>query len=216
MAVVVVLVLGEHCCGMPLVDDQDAVEELAADGAPEPFGDRVGPRRPHRRLDDPDIDRGEHRVERGGELGVPIADEEPEAAAGVVEVHEQVAGVLGEPGAGGVGGDPEDVISCERAGGVHVVVGQHPDRLELGMVEQMGFVDDDDRGAAAFDLLDRERVDGLRDQGGVVVQRSSAERGDDLVVDAADPDGGVGQVTARSVRRSSWPGSSPVAPASAA
>ena len=36
-------------------------------------------------------------------------------AAGVVEVHEQVAGLLGEPGAGGVGGDAEDV---HAAGGV--------------------------------------------------------------------------------------------------
>ena len=35
--------------------------------------------------------------------------------AGVVEVHEQVAGLLGQPGAGGVGGDAEDVYA---AGGV--------------------------------------------------------------------------------------------------
>ena len=41
----------------------------------------------------------------GGELGVAVADEEPEAAVAVVEVHEQVAGLLGEPGAGRVGGD---------------------------------------------------------------------------------------------------------------
>ena len=36
-------------------------------------------------------------------------------AAGVVEIHEQVADLLGEPGAGGVGGDAEDVYA---AGGV--------------------------------------------------------------------------------------------------
>jgi hypothetical protein len=35
--------------------------------------------------------------------------------AGVVEVHEQVAGQLGQPGAGRVGGDPEEV---HPAGGV--------------------------------------------------------------------------------------------------
>jgi hypothetical protein len=29
---------------MPLVDDQSAVEEFAADAADETFGDRVGPR----------------------------------------------------------------------------------------------------------------------------------------------------------------------------
>ena len=35
--------------------------------------------------------------------------------AGIVEVHEQVAGLLGQPGTGGVSGDPEDV---RPAGGV--------------------------------------------------------------------------------------------------
>ena len=74
------------------------------------------------------------------------------------------------------------------------MIGQHPDRLQLGVVEQVGFVDHDDGGAAAFDLLDRERVNGLRDQGGVVGQRPVPEGGDDLVVDAADPDRRVGQV----------------------
>ena len=115
VAVVVLGVLGQHGCGMPLVDDQDAVEELAPDAADEAFGDPVGPRCPDRRLDDPDVDGGEHRVERGGELGVAIADQESEAAPGVVEVHEQVAGQLGQPGAGGVGGDSKDV---HPAGGV--------------------------------------------------------------------------------------------------
>jgi hypothetical protein len=46
MAVVVELVLAEHGRGVPLVDDQCAVEEFAADGADEAFGDGVGPRRP--------------------------------------------------------------------------------------------------------------------------------------------------------------------------
>jgi hypothetical protein len=68
------------------------------------------------------------------------------------------------------------------------VVGEHADRLELGVIEQVGFVDDHDRGAAAFDLLDGECVDGLWDQGGVMGQRSVSEGGDDLVVDSADPD----------------------------
>ena len=100
VVVVVVLVCAEHCCGVLLVDDEDAVEEFSADAADEALGYRVGPRRPHGRPDDADVDGGEDGVERGGELGVPISDDEPEAAAGVVEVHEQVAGLLGEPGAG--------------------------------------------------------------------------------------------------------------------
>ena len=84
--VVVVLVLAKRPCGMPLVDDEDAVEELAADASDEAFGDRVGPRCPHRCLDDADVDSGEHGVEGGGELGVAVPDEEPEPLSGVVEV----------------------------------------------------------------------------------------------------------------------------------
>jgi hypothetical protein len=72
-------------------------------------------RRPHWCLDDADADRGEDGVERGGEFGVAVPDQEPELAPGVVEAHDQVAGLLGQPGAGGVGGDAEDV---HAAGGV--------------------------------------------------------------------------------------------------
>jgi hypothetical protein len=42
--VVMAFVLAQHGCGVPLVDDQEAVEEFAADVADETFGDRVGPR----------------------------------------------------------------------------------------------------------------------------------------------------------------------------
>jgi hypothetical protein len=78
--------------------------------------------------------------------------------------------------------------------GVHVVVGQHPDGLELGVFEQVGFVDDQDRGSTAFGLLDCQRVGGLRDQGGVVGQGLPTEREHDVVVDAPNADGRVGQV----------------------
>jgi hypothetical protein len=51
------------------------------------------------------------------------------------------------------------------------------------VIEQVGLVDHDGRGAAAFDLLDRQRVDGLWDQRGVVGQRSLPEGGNsDLVI----------------------------------
>ena len=103
MGVVVVRVLLEHGSGVSLVDDQETVEEFAADGADEAFGDRVGPRGLHRRPNDADVERGEDGVERGGELGVAVADEEPKATPGVVEVHEEIAGLLGQPGSGGVG-----------------------------------------------------------------------------------------------------------------
>ena len=47
----------------------------------------------------------QHGVEGGGELGIPVADQELELIGVVAEVDEQVAGLLGDPGAGGVGGD---------------------------------------------------------------------------------------------------------------
>jgi hypothetical protein len=59
MAVVMAFELAQHGCGVSLVDDQQAVEEFAADGADEAFGDRVGPRCAHRRLDDSDVDGGQ-------------------------------------------------------------------------------------------------------------------------------------------------------------
>ena len=61
------------------------------------------------------------------------------------------------------------------------------------MVEQVRLVDDQHRGAAAFGVLDREGVDGLRDEGGVVEAGGAAQGGDDGVVDAADPDRGLGR-----------------------
>ena len=72
VVVVMVLVLAKHGCGVPQVDDEDPVEEFASDAADEAFGDRVGSRCPHRCLDDADAERGEHGVERCGELSVTV------------------------------------------------------------------------------------------------------------------------------------------------
>ena len=74
------------------------------------------------------------------------------------------------------------------------MVGEHPDRLQLGVVEQVRLVDHQDGCPAPLGVLDGQRGGGLRDQGGVMDQGLPAQRGDDLVVDAADPDGGVGEV----------------------
>ena len=41
--ILLVLELAQHGRGVSLVDDQEAVEEFAADRADEAFGDRVGP-----------------------------------------------------------------------------------------------------------------------------------------------------------------------------
>jgi hypothetical protein len=115
MVVEVGLVLAEDRCGVALVDDEDLVEEFAADAADEPLGGRVRAGRSNRCFDHLNPCGSEDGVEHGGELGVVVWDEVPEVLAGVVEVRGEIARLLGEPGAGGVGGDAEDV---DLVGGV--------------------------------------------------------------------------------------------------
>jgi hypothetical protein len=102
-------VLAQHDLEVSWSGDQQVVETFPAQGADEPFGDRVRPGRPDRGADDPDVSTGEHGVERGGELAVPVADQEPEPVGVFAEVHEQVAGLLGDPVSGGMGGDSGEV-----------------------------------------------------------------------------------------------------------
>src|ERR1017187_7727732 len=68
------------------------VEALGADGTHESLRVRVCTRRAHRGADGLDADGGEHLDEAGGELGVPVADEEPEASTGLFEIGGEVAG----------------------------------------------------------------------------------------------------------------------------
>jgi hypothetical protein len=89
--------------------DQKVVEALSSQCPDEPFRDRVRPGRSDRGADDPQVGAGEDGVERGGKLAVPVADQEPEPIAAIAEIHQQVAGLLGHPGTGRVGGDPRDV-----------------------------------------------------------------------------------------------------------
>jgi hypothetical protein len=63
---------------MPFTGDQYTVQALAADAADPALGDRVGARRLDRRPDGPHSDGAEHGVERCGELGVPVTDQELE------------------------------------------------------------------------------------------------------------------------------------------
>ncbi|MCC8246972.1 hypothetical protein [Saccharothrix luteola] len=90
-------------------DDEQAVGDFSPDGADEPLGLDVGSRTPWWDLHDLDAGVGEGRVERGGELTGPVADEEPEAVCPVAEVQQQVAGLLGGSGSVGFGADAEDV-----------------------------------------------------------------------------------------------------------
>ena len=81
--------------------DQDVVEAFPSQCPDEPFRDRVCSRCLDRGADDPDVGTGEHGVERGGEFAVSVADQEPEPVGAEAEIHEQVAGLLGDPVPGG-------------------------------------------------------------------------------------------------------------------
>jgi hypothetical protein len=47
--------------------------------------------------DDPDPDRGEHRIESGGELVIAIPYQESQLVDTLTEIHEYIAGLLSHP-----------------------------------------------------------------------------------------------------------------------
>jgi hypothetical protein len=93
MPVIVPGVLGQDLAEMSLAEDQHVVKALAAQRAHEPFRVGVRPRRPGWRPDHSRAVTGEDVVERGGELAVPVADEEPELPSALAEVDHEVAGL---------------------------------------------------------------------------------------------------------------------------
>jgi hypothetical protein len=115
VGVVVLDELGQDVAEVSWSGDEDVVEAFSAQGADPALRDRVRPESLRWRLDDADSVSVEDVVEGSGELGVAIADQEPELLGAVGEVHQQVANLLGHPIAAGMGGDPGDV---HAAGGV--------------------------------------------------------------------------------------------------
>ena len=117
--------------------DQDVVEAFPAERADEALHDGIRPRCPYRSADDPYVGTGEDRVEGGGELAVPVADQEPEPVGAVAKVHEQVAGLLGDPSAGGVGGDPGEVhVTTIVLNHDEDVKAAQEDRVDVGEVDR--------------------------------------------------------------------------------
>ena len=81
ISVVVPGVLGQDLTEMPLAEDRHVVQALAAQRAREPLGECVRPRRPDRGLDHPRAVPGEDAVECGGELAVPVTNQELDSPA---------------------------------------------------------------------------------------------------------------------------------------
>ena len=86
VGVVVREILPHHDREVAWSGDQELVEAFPAQCLDEAFRDRVRPGCPDRGADDPDVGTNEDGVERGGELGVPVADQEPELFGVFAEV----------------------------------------------------------------------------------------------------------------------------------
>ena len=73
-----------------------------------PFHDRIHSRRPDRGADDPHARSPEHSIERQREAGVPVVQHELHPRPGIFQVHEQVPGLLHDPGLDRVPGGAEN------------------------------------------------------------------------------------------------------------
>jgi hypothetical protein len=100
----------EYALKVSAVYDQEPVEALSASGADEAFRDRVCLRRAYRCLDDLDALACEDGVEVAAELAVAVADQEAQLRRALSDCPSELAGLLGDPGAGWG-------WSCSRPGG---------------------------------------------------------------------------------------------------
>ena len=97
-AVVVSGVGSKRPIEMAPTQDQRPVGALRPDRLDDSFGVGIGVGRTDRSADYSCSLRAKYFVERSDELGVPVADEEPDDGRPIIELHRQVAGLLGDPG----------------------------------------------------------------------------------------------------------------------
>ncbi len=114
MRVVVGRVLAQHPFEVFVRDDQGPVETLAPNAADPALGVCLGPWRRDRRSDHSDPLRAEDLVEGGRELAVAVADHEARLLLLLGQRHDQVARLLGDPGAVWVGGDAGEMHAASR------------------------------------------------------------------------------------------------------
>ena len=114
MIIEVVQVLADHSSSVSFVVDQQSVAAFLAQAASPAFDETVRPRYPWRAIDGLDGLGGEHLIERGRVLAVPITDQKPEPADPLAQVHHEVTGLLDHPGVVRMRGDPEQVDTSVR------------------------------------------------------------------------------------------------------
>jgi len=121
---------------MVATENERPVEALFTYGPYPPLRDRVRLRRTHRCLYHLDTFGSEHLVEAGGELRIAVRDEEPERPILLGEIPCEVAGNLGDQGAGRMIGDTEDVdyAALELDDEQHIELGE----LDGVHAEQVG------------------------------------------------------------------------------
>jgi hypothetical protein len=87
--------LVDHGFEVTSADDEHAIKALPSDSAEEAFSEGVGTRSSDRRADDPNALGAEDLVEAGRELGVPVADQEPDRMCALGEFMGEIPGLLG-------------------------------------------------------------------------------------------------------------------------
>lgn len=109
MRVVVIAILVQNRAQVTFAVDQHSVGALGAYRTDPALGIAVRPRCSRRRFQHRYAHGGEHLIKHGGELGVPIADEEAKCPCALAEVDQKIAGLLSGPCAGRVAGHAQDV-----------------------------------------------------------------------------------------------------------
>nr|WP_220447739.1 hypothetical protein [Nonomuraea diastatica] len=109
MRVVVIEILVQNHAQVTFAVDQHSVGALAAYRPDPALGVAVRPWCPRWCLQHRDTYGGEHLIEDGSELSVPIADKEAKRPCSLAEVDQEVAGLLSGPCAGRVTGHAQNV-----------------------------------------------------------------------------------------------------------
>ncbi len=108
MLVVEGLELTEGMEQVTLVPDQSPVEQFTAAGLHPPLHHRVHTRHPRPGQHHSDTGIGHDHVEQLRELAVPVTDQEPCPAAGILQIHDQIPRRLAHPRCGRVAGGAQN------------------------------------------------------------------------------------------------------------
>jgi hypothetical protein len=131
VGVVEVLVLAQHGYQVVLVPDQRPVQQLASAAADPPLDDRIHPRRLNGGADNPDASGLEDFIECGGELASRSCSTNFTPRPRILQVHQEVPGLLDDP-------RPERVLrGAEDPDPARAMLDDGKD-IDLGAGEQAG------------------------------------------------------------------------------